>query len=60
MSMNHLILIILAGLVILLITGCNQVPKKLEGNKLMVMDNFWKVLGGEKTVEEVKSESEKQ
>ena len=57
--MKNLILIILAGLVILLITGCSQVPKKLEGNNLMALNNFWDVLGGKKTVEEVKSESAK-
>ena len=52
--------IFLTSMVILLLTGCNQVPKKLEGNKLMALDNFWSVLGGEKTVDEVKSESKKQ
>ena len=44
-------------MVILLLTGCNQVPKKLEGTKLMALDNFWDMIGGKKSVEEVKSES---
>ena len=47
-------------MVILLLSGCNQVPKKLEGTKLMALDNFWDVLGGGKSVDEVKSESKKQ
>ena len=28
-------------IILILLTGCNQVPKKLEGNKLMALDNFW-------------------
>ena len=52
--------IFLISIVILLLTGCNQVPKKLEGTKLMALDNFWDVLGGGKSVDEVKSESKKQ
>ena len=52
--------IFLTSMVILLLTGCNQVPKKLEGTKLMALDNFWDVLGGGKSVDEVKSESKKQ
>ena len=52
--------IFLTSMVILLLTGCNQVPKKLEGTRLMALENFWSVLGGEKTVDEVKNESKKQ
>ena len=51
--------IFLTSMVILLLTGCNQVPKKLEGTKLMALDNFWDMIGGKKSVEEVKSESKK-
>ena len=52
--------IFLTSMVILLLTGCSQVPKKLEGSKLMALDNFWDMIGGKKTPEEVKSESTKQ
>ena len=56
--MRHLFL---TSMVILLLTGCSQVPKKLEGTNLMALNNFWdKMLGGKKTPEEVKSESAKQ
>ncbi len=52
--------IFLTSMVILLLTGCSQVPKKLEGNKLMALNNFWDMIGGKKTPEEVKSESTKE
>ena len=56
--MRHLFL---TSMVVLLLTGCSQVPKKLEGNRsLVALDNFWDMLGGKKTPEEVKSESTKQ
>ena len=52
--------IFLTTMVVLLLTGCSQVPKKLEGNNLMALDNFWDMIGGKKTPEEVKSESTKE
>ena len=52
--------IFLTSMVVLLLTGCSQVPKKLEGNNLIVLDNFWDMIGGKKTPEEVKSESTKE
>ena len=35
-----------------LLIGCNQVPKQLEGNRLMVMDKFWKALGSGEKIED--------
>ncbi len=52
--------IFLTSMVILLLTGCSQVPKKLEGTNLMALNNFWDMIGGKKTPEEVKSESTKE
>ena len=52
--------IFLTSMVILLLTGCSQVPKKLEGTNLMALNNFWDMMGGKKTPEEVKSESTKE
>ena len=52
--------IFLTSIVILLLTGCSQVPKKLEGTNLMALNNFWDMIGGKKTPEEVKSESTKE
>ena len=43
--------IIIITLLVIILTGCNQVPKKLEGNKLMVMDKFWKALGSGEKIE---------
>ena len=43
-------IIITISLVIIL-TGCNQVPKQLEGNRLMVLDKFWKALGSGEKIE---------
>jgi starvation-inducible outer membrane lipoprotein len=40
--MNKILLI-----TFILLIGCNQVPKKLEGNRLMALDKFWKTLGGD-------------
>ena len=40
--MNKILLI-----TFILLIGCNQVPKQLEGNRLMVLDKFWKALGGD-------------
>ena len=53
--------IFLTSMFILLLTGCSG--KKVlptPVGELKALDNFWKVLGGEKSAEEVKSESEKQ
>ena len=44
--------IIIITLLIIILTGCNQVPKKLEGNRLMVMDKFWKALGSGEKIED--------
>ena len=52
--------IFLTSMVILLLTGCSQIPKKLEGTNLMALNNFWDMIGGKKTPEEVKSESTKE
>ena len=50
-------------LVAVLLMGCNQVPKKLEGenliakeNKLKALDSFWDALGGktENLIEKIK------
>jgi len=53
--------IFLTSMFILLLTGCSS--KKIlptPVGELKALDNFWKVLGGKKSVEEVKSDSEKQ
>ena len=39
--------IIITILLVIILTGCNQVPKQLEGNRLMVLDKFWKTLAGD-------------
>ena len=49
--------IIIITLLIIILTGCNQVPKKLEGNRLMVMDKFWKALGSGEKIEETKQDN---
>ena len=46
--------IVVPLLLILILTGCNQVPKKLEGTNIIVkkektlsaLDKFWDTLGG--------------
>ena len=46
--------IVVPLLLILILTGCNQVPKKLEGTNITVkkertlsaLDKFWDTLGG--------------
>ena len=43
--------IIIITLLVIILTGCNQVPKKLEGNRLMALDKFWKVLGSGEKIE---------
>ncbi len=45
---------------ILLLTGCSKKILPTPVGELKALDNFWKVLGGEKSVKEVKSDSEKQ